>query len=344
MKANYEAWSIKTDDFYALKSESEKLNFLLKFAVLAPSSHNTQPWAFLVTDNTINVYREIDRSLPVADINDRQLFLSIGCAVENIVIAAEFYGYKCEIEKINSDINPDFCVKIKLNYSNHIQKKLDFQIQSLIKRKTNRGKFRNEKISENLKQDIKGFEKSNVQIHIIDNATTIEKLGNIAISSSIDSMINSNFRKELSHHLKHNLTGSKYGMPGFTLGVPTLPSFILPKLMRHLNLEKASQKQNKILFEKHTPHVVVIATNSDLRNDWLEAGRIFERIAIVCEKEKISLSPWGAPIEIGIYYKKIQELLETGFRPQLFFRMGYSLKDVKHSPRFSSEEVLKKII
>src|SRR5438105_2069360 len=98
MKENYKAWSININDYNAQKTESEKLKFLLKFGVLAPSSHNTQPWSFSIEDNSILVYMEVGRRLPIADSNDRQLFLSIGCAIENIVIAADYFGYLSNVE------------------------------------------------------------------------------------------------------------------------------------------------------------------------------------------------------------------------------------------------------
>jgi nitroreductase len=35
-------------DLSSLKTSEEKFKYLLKFAVLAPSAHNVQPWAFKI--------------------------------------------------------------------------------------------------------------------------------------------------------------------------------------------------------------------------------------------------------------------------------------------------------
>jgi nitroreductase len=90
MKQNFAAWDVKIDDFFKLKNQGEKLRFLLNFAVLAPLSHNSQPWSFRVDGNTIKIYTDMVRSLPASDSNNRQLLISLGCALENILTAADY--------------------------------------------------------------------------------------------------------------------------------------------------------------------------------------------------------------------------------------------------------------
>ncbi len=42
---NYEAWDVQESDFPE-KGTEEQMEFLLRYAVLAPSGPNTQPWRF----------------------------------------------------------------------------------------------------------------------------------------------------------------------------------------------------------------------------------------------------------------------------------------------------------
>ena len=73
----YEAWNLSEDKFPREGSYVYKLTFLLKYAILAPSSHNTQPWLFKIVDNNvIEVYADRTRALPVVDPEDRALTLS----------------------------------------------------------------------------------------------------------------------------------------------------------------------------------------------------------------------------------------------------------------------------
>ena len=59
---------------------SEKLTFLLNYAVLAPSSHNSQPWKFNVSGDEISLFADKTRWLKVADADQRELHISLGCA------------------------------------------------------------------------------------------------------------------------------------------------------------------------------------------------------------------------------------------------------------------------
>lgn len=67
MKSNFKAWDVKIEDFFNLKTSNEKLRFLLNFAVLAPSSHNSQPWRFEVGEGMIKIFPDLSRRLPESD-------------------------------------------------------------------------------------------------------------------------------------------------------------------------------------------------------------------------------------------------------------------------------------
>ena len=84
---------VKEKEFPKAGSIEEKLTFLLRYVILAPSSHNTQPWKFSVREDEIQVFVDRTRWLRVADPDQRELYISVGCAVENLLIAAEHFGY-----------------------------------------------------------------------------------------------------------------------------------------------------------------------------------------------------------------------------------------------------------
>lgn len=70
----------------------------LAYAILAPNSHNRQPWQFELSGaDEIHVYCDLDRRLPQTDPNDRQIVVSFGCMLELLSIAAGQAGYRAEI-------------------------------------------------------------------------------------------------------------------------------------------------------------------------------------------------------------------------------------------------------
>jgi nitroreductase len=66
-------------------------------AVLAASAHNTQPWAFAVSEDRIDVFADPRRTTGANDALDREFHISLGCALENLVLGAHASGYATEV-------------------------------------------------------------------------------------------------------------------------------------------------------------------------------------------------------------------------------------------------------
>jgi hypothetical protein len=71
---------------------------LIRYATLAANGHNTQPWRFAVGERTIRLFPDGRRRTPIVDPDDHHLFVSLGCAAENLVIAARATGRAGEIQ------------------------------------------------------------------------------------------------------------------------------------------------------------------------------------------------------------------------------------------------------
>jgi hypothetical protein len=70
---------------------------LISAATLAASPHNSQPWRFSVTTNEILVHADFSRKLGAMDPFEREMFIGLGCALENIAIAAPGAGFAADI-------------------------------------------------------------------------------------------------------------------------------------------------------------------------------------------------------------------------------------------------------
>ena len=70
---------------------------LVAAAVLAASAHNSQPWRFTVGPGEILVHADFDRGLGAMDPYEREMFIGIGCALENMAIASPGAGLATEI-------------------------------------------------------------------------------------------------------------------------------------------------------------------------------------------------------------------------------------------------------
>lgn len=343
MKPNYESWQVSVNDFFDQKTDLDKLTFLLKFAILAPSSHNSQPWKFRVKDNSIWVSADLRRRLKDSDKNDRQLFISLGCAITNILIAANYYGLFGTVSYF-PEKNDQHCAaritfapsKTKTDDKNHL-------IFVITKRTNNRNKYSNQTLDNKFISQVKELQTPNLQIIFVSDQPTKDQLADVALAAGVFAMEDKYFREELSHYVKSNITKSHVGMPAFGMGIPTPVSLFAPRMIKFLNMNKMSLKADEKLFKEFTPMVCVITTKNDTQEDWVKAGETYERITLMACAQGISTAVWAAPIQIGEYHADVQKILRTDFRPQVFFRIGYTDKVTPHSPRIPVDRVVESL-
>src|SRR5262249_37522533 len=66
---------------------------LVASAILAANPHNTQPWLFVVNPNRIDLFADTTRNIGTIDPYLREMYEGLGCAIENLVLAAQAKGY-----------------------------------------------------------------------------------------------------------------------------------------------------------------------------------------------------------------------------------------------------------
>lgn len=66
---------------------------IIRHAVQAPSQLNSQPWRFEVEPGVIHLLPDFSRSLPSIDPCNTNLYISLGCALENLILASQQLGY-----------------------------------------------------------------------------------------------------------------------------------------------------------------------------------------------------------------------------------------------------------
>src|ERR1700738_4703012 len=70
---------------------------LVRCATLAANGHNTQPWKFGSSPDTISIRSDLSRRTPVVDPDEHHLWVSLGCATENLVLAAAALGKHADV-------------------------------------------------------------------------------------------------------------------------------------------------------------------------------------------------------------------------------------------------------
>ncbi len=137
-------WKIVEAEFARTAGEAERLRFLVRYAVLAPSSHNTQPWLFRISANHVEIRADRSRWLAVADPDKRELYISIGCALESLCLAAERFGYSPSVLYHPED-SGDRVVTVRLEAARHEPSAENMRLFGMItQRRTNRRAYRSD--------------------------------------------------------------------------------------------------------------------------------------------------------------------------------------------------------
>ena len=110
---NLIAWSVDAADYPASGELDEKLKFLLNYAVLAPSGPNNQPWKLAVDGSEATVKADFGRTLPDVEPTNRTMYMSLGCALTNLLIAAEHFGLGYRVERFPDGIDAETIATVK---------------------------------------------------------------------------------------------------------------------------------------------------------------------------------------------------------------------------------------
>lgn len=111
---------------------------LVRAGVLAASAHNTQPWLFQVDRDRIDLYADPGRGMGSMDPLRREMYVSLGCAVENLVLAGPPNGRRPTVTLMPDPARTSHVARITLGPAPAAQSPL---FAAIPKRHTNRGGY-----------------------------------------------------------------------------------------------------------------------------------------------------------------------------------------------------------
>lgn len=335
-KEPYEPWEIKDSDFPRHSPVEEQAKFLLNYAILAPSTFNTQPWLFLVKKNKITIYPDLSRHLKTSDKNNMLLYISLGCALKNLETAASAFGFKTRKNFINNAKS----TVIKVSLTKRDKKISKPPLRSIRKRLTNRSPYLSKAIPGSLLKNISSIaRKEGLSTFIVTNKTVKEKIMELVKEGDYTLWNNPKFKEEHLKWIRHNLTTKHDGMPAFSAGIPLILSFFAEFAIKNLNYAKIQSSKNKSLLST-TPYFGFILSEKHDQETWVKVGEVLEEIWLNATSLGVSLAPSAQVVVVGNLYKGLMKILKTNLRPQFFFRLGFASKPAYTSPRRKVEETL----
>lgn len=334
-KDNFRAWKNSRHEFSSAQTIIDAL-------VLAPSSHNSQPWLIKKSLSAIEIHPNFERALPHSDPNHRQLYISNGAAAFTAECAARRFGFT-PVTEIQS---MDHVVVINLQ-EGYETTEHDLKFYEAIERRvTNRNEHTTEPLPDEIREVIESLSNERTEMSLIEENKEKEDIADLVEEGMGKVMMELGFTSELGKYLLPNDTDRYYGMPGFGFRpqdekAGDMEAMYVPDMIRARDLKIASEvaKKDKDLISEKTAAIVVISTESDTPDSWIEAGKKLQELSLRATLLGMAVHPYGVLIENDQLNSKLRQIIGTEYRPQVMVRLGYPSKSTPHSPRIPSIKI-----
>jgi hypothetical protein len=317
-------WDLRADDFPVHGTDSEKLGFLVRYALLAPSTRNTQPWTFVVRADAVEMHLDDTRWQRVADADKREMFISLGCALENLLIAATHFGYRAAADYLSGVDDHTPVVRVRLEGHGRLPTAPpDPRFKVLTHRHTHHGVYDGSPVEpEHLAALSEACTEPGLRIQWVTSDAGRAQVDALVMRADAVLLANPEYRHELGELIGTGVFGTPWLLA-------TVGRFAVSHLMPASSFSKAD---HRVLMS--SPAIGVICAPANTHQAHVRVGQVLERIYLAVTLRGLNLQPETADALAGL-------LPDHGCVPLQPFRLGHASPPRVHTPRRSLEEVLR---
>jgi nitroreductase len=337
---------------------------LVRAAILAASPHNTQPWRFKVTNSAIELYIDTNRNVGALDPFLREEHIGIGCALENLMLAATANGYQAtatllpgRLGPIAAEPAPKLLARIDLAPGKREESEL---YDAVPQRHTNRSAYFPQKslppeFVETLSR--LASEEPDVKIFLFTADADRKKI--VEISSAANTEVYSDpdvvrgserwIRTKWSavQDLRDGLTIDAFGQPPIaTAVIKTVPQ----RMLRWVASRAPRNGYSNLMLSAPLIGVLAVPDRYDQQH-CLRAGRIWQRAHLLATARGLAGRPCNEAVEMIDHEKVLgrepqrarllaEVIGDPAWQPTFVFYMGYPTLTARASPRRPAEAVV----
>lgn len=345
-------WTVNEADMPSGNRRARLLH-LVRYAVLAPSTHNTQPWRFEVFDDTIRLFMDETRWLEVADADQRELHISAGCALENLLVAAEHYGYRCNVKLLPDERDHSLMAELSFAekgaatgaaYSPHREGLFDF----LTLRVTNHRVYDGRPVAQDALRELQSVcVEPGLRLMLLSDPSSRHRIDDLVMRADAVQFADPAFRAELGHWLGQGAFGETWFMAKLS-----------QMAMRLVNMGERMAKRDSAAMMSAPVFGVIVADNLEeevVPRLQVMAGQMYERVHLMATRLGLSMQPMNQVLQQRYFKAALTDVLfgtketplmiahqaeEMPPAPQMLFRLGHSEPEPHHTPRRDLAEMV----
>jgi nitroreductase len=323
-------WKLHEADYPANGPREEQLKFALRYAILAPSNRNTQPWKFAVSRDQVTLHADSARWQRVADPLKRELYLSLGCALENLLVALEHFGIGYLVTRAPGAEDESVAAQIAI---------LDQPVASpfrpaglfkaIRRRHTHHGRYLKRAVGASALRKLMDCKaEHDLNLLFTPDAPIKRAVDRLMLEGDARAFANPRYRKELADCIGEG-----------SFGGPWLLSLAQEFAVAHLGVHKAVARGDHAALMS-SPVLGLISGRSASEEARIKAGQLLERLYLVATTLGLHMQPVSQLLEVESVRVKFSKLFRAGGVPLMPFRLGYAATPGHLTPRRALEDVL----
>ncbi|SPE21703.1 conserved hypothetical protein [Candidatus Sulfotelmatobacter sp. SbA7] len=337
---------------------------LVRAAILAASPHNTQPWLFKVTDSSIELYIDTQRNVGALDPYLREEHIGMGCALENLMLAAAANGYQATVTllpgklgPIPAEPKPELLARVDLTTGKREESEL---YDAIPHRHTNRSAYLPQKaIPPEFVDTLSRLasDDSDVRMFLFTADTDRKKIVEISSAANSEIYADPEVTRGSDRWIRINWSNVQKFRDGLTFdafGAPPIATAVM-KMMPLWMLRWAGSKQEKngyanLMLSAPLIGIITVHDRYD-RQNCLRAGRVWQRAHLLATARGLAGRPCNEAVEMIDHEKALgkpprragllgEMLGDAAWQPTFVFYMGYPTWTARASPRRPLENVV----
>ncbi|MCW2601177.1 MAG: hypothetical protein JWM02_3006 [Frankiales bacterium] len=293
-------------------------------AIKAPSLHNTQPWLFTPTGDSVLVRADVSRWLRHEDPLGRELMLSCGGAVRHLVLGLRVQGLEVRCDLLPHPTSDPEQVAVVTVVGRRPPTRRDLQLHAAAwERHTDRSAFENRPVPSDVLDQLRGMAETDGAFLDVLSADDVLELAVLTERAEALLQCEPVLRTEQARWVS---TGDQppEGLPGHALpehGAHRGSPVRLRDFLAAPTGPAADPDRDPPVVEH--PVLVVLGTRDDDRSAWLTAGWAVSGVLLTLTSLGLVASPLTQALEVAGLRSRMRTSLRLQGSPQMVLRLGY---------------------